>query len=79
MREYSGSMKNGERSLKKVDSTKLSEKKCKDCKRPLKKNSELKGHDRCYVCNKVFTGKLENNAGRNFKKEQLENIRRYKS
>ena len=67
-------MKNGENSLKKVDYKELSNKKCVDCKKPLKKNSELKGHNRCYVCNKIFTGKTNNRAGRDFKKEQLENI-----
>lgn len=46
-------MKNGERSLKKVDYKELSQIKCYICGEILKQNSVNKGHKICYVCHKV--------------------------
>ncbi len=41
----------------KTDYKVLSTKKCKECGRPLKYNSELKGHVLCFVCFKISKGK----------------------
>ena len=41
----------------KVDYKVLSINRCKVCNRPLKYNSELKGHKMCYVCFKISKGK----------------------
>ena len=41
----------------KVDYKKLSTIRCKVCNRPLKYNSELKGHKTCFVCFKISKGK----------------------
>jgi len=70
----------GECRLKKVDYLILGKTNC-TCGRPLKKNSELKGHTRCYVCFKLKQGKKEvtsNGKKRCFVKEYWENIRIYK-
>lgn len=52
-------MKNGENSLKKVDYTKLSNKKCVICGRPLKQNVVNKNPNAClcFVCFKLSQGK----------------------
>lgn len=76
----------------KVDHSIMSDKKCKDCNRPLKENSARKGHTMCYVCMKVSNGKKTANiylvvngiktkeiiGERNFIKEQKANIEKYK-
>lgn len=41
----------------KVDYKELSVIRCKVCNRPLKVNSELKGHVMCFVCFKISKGK----------------------
>jgi hypothetical protein len=70
----------GESRLKKVDYSIMSNKNC-TCGRPLKKNSELKGHKRCYVCFKLKSGKkttTNNGKKRDFVKEYWANIRTYR-
>lgn len=42
---------------KKVDYKLLSKTTCKECNRPLKLNSEYKGHTLCFVCFKIANGK----------------------
>jgi hypothetical protein len=75
----------------KVDYKVLSSVRCKECGRPLKKNSEFKGHTKCYVCFKISQGKTAANiykivkgiktaeviGRRDFLKEQRANKARY--
>ncbi len=42
---------------KKVDYKILSTVRCKECNRPLKENSAMKGHTLCFVCFKIADGK----------------------
>jgi hypothetical protein len=74
----------GESRFKKVDYKEMSKKRCVKCNAPLKKNSEMKGHTQCYVCFKLSKGKLyainkKTGKKRDFRKEQLNNIRLYKN
>lgn len=81
-----------ENRVKKVDYKELSNKKCSECGRPLKKNSEMKGHTKCYVCFKIVNGKTTANiyevingvktgkviGKRDFLKEQKTNKLKYR-
>lgn len=69
---------------KKVDYKEMSKKRCRICNAPLKKNSEMKGHTKCYVCFKLSKKKFyainkKTGVKRDFRKEQLRNIKRYKN
>lgn len=78
-------------SKRKVDNKILSEKICSKCGRPLKKNSENKGHTMCYVCFKISKGKTSVSEHKiihgekvfirkiNLIKIQAENIRMYRN
>jgi hypothetical protein len=61
----------------KVDYSIMSSRCCPKCGRPLKKNSELKGHKLCYVCYKLSKGKTKI-GGVDLVQKQKENIRKYK-
>lgn len=58
----------------KVDYKVLSAVRCKVCNRPLKLNSELKGHKTCYVCFKIANGK----GTHELKAKQKQNFKIYK-
>ena len=80
-----------EKQNQKVDFKVISNKCCTVCNKPLKKNSELKNHTKCYVCFKVSQGKLLVNEYKiiggqkvlikkiDLKKLQLENMRIYRN
>lgn len=81
-----------EKRVKKVDYSIMSDKKCRVCGAPLKKNSEIKGHTQCYVCFKVSKGRTIVNkyevvngfktgkviGKKDLLKIQKENIKKYK-
>ena len=86
-------MKNGENSLKKVDYSIMSNKKCKVCGRPLKQNVVQRNEHAvlCYVCFKISEGKTKKVQRRyadgksrlisektiDYRKLQKENIKKY--
>jgi hypothetical protein len=79
-------------SQEKVNYSIMSSIRCSVCGRPLKKNSELKKHTKCYVCFKLSKGKKSANiykvvdgmktnvviGKRDFVAEQKANIKKYK-